>query len=449
MLSLCRQLPSSSAVPISAALLLWPALWNGYPLVFADTGTYLSQAIERYLGWDRPVFYSLFLFPLHLTLTTWPVVVVQALLAAHTLHLVRRVLLPDASAWWLLPPVALLSLATSLPWFAAQLMPDLFTPLLVLALALLALAPERLSRAERAWLVPFAAFMIAAHQSNLPIALVLLAVLLPLRRRLGAAAPLGRGGLLRALAPPALAAAALISVNLIGFGRASLSPFGNVFLLARVVYDGPGMDVLRRDCPGAGWRLCRFLDEFPPTSDEFLWRADGPVVRAGGAKLVSADADAIIGAALLAEPGGELRAFLANALRQLTRFASGDGLQPWSGTVTPRIEREFPRRELAAYQAARQTRGTLAVPAQMQALHIAVSCAGVAGCCLLLPIALRRRHVAAGFAVAVLLAVLANAAITGGLSTPHDRYQSRIMWLPPLGALIAAAGLFPRRDFPP
>jgi hypothetical protein len=50
--------PRRSVVPIllSAALLLWPALWNGYPLVFSDTGTYLSQAIEHYLGWDRPVF---------------------------------------------------------------------------------------------------------------------------------------------------------------------------------------------------------------------------------------------------------------------------------------------------------------------------------------------------------------------------------------------------------
>ena len=75
---------------LSALLLLWPALRNGYPIVFDDTGTYLSQAVHRYLGWDRPVFYSLFLFPLHLTLTTWPDVAAQALLAAFTLHLVRR-----------------------------------------------------------------------------------------------------------------------------------------------------------------------------------------------------------------------------------------------------------------------------------------------------------------------------------------------------------------------
>ena len=41
----------------------------------------------------------------------------------------------------------------------------------------------------------------------------------------------------------------------------------------------------------------------------------------------------------------------------------------------------------------------------------------------------RRRHVAAGFALAALVAVLANAVITGGLSGPHDRYGARLAWL--------------------
>ena len=33
--------------------------------------------------------------------------------------------------------------------------------------------------------------------------------------------------------------------------------------------------------------------------------------------------------------------------------------------------------------------------------------------------------------------LLMNAAITGALSMPHDRYQSRIMWLPPLVLLLS------------
>ncbi len=442
----------AAAVPIllSAALLLWPALWNGYPLVFADTGTYLSQAVEHYLGWDRPVFYSLFMLPLHMTLTTWPVIAVQALLVTHTLHLLRRVLLPGLSVWWLLPGVATLSVVTALPWFASQLVPDIFTSLLVLVLALLVLVPERLSRRERAWLAVFAAFMIAAHQSHVPLSLGLLLVLLPLRRWLGAATPLGRRGVLLALAPPVMAMVAMVAVNVAGFGRVALSPYGNVFMLARVIYDGPGMDTLHRECPRADWRLCAFVDQMPATSDDFLWRDDGPVARAGGAKRVSAEADAIISAALRAEPGTELWVFLENGLQQLTRFASGDGMTPWPTTVTSRIERDFPAREAAAYAAARQTRGMLAVPGWLQTLHAAIAILGVGGCCGLLLPALRRRHVIAGFAIAVLLALLGNATLTGGLSAPHDRYQSRIMWLPPLIALLMAVAVGSRRlMYPP
>jgi hypothetical protein len=429
-------------ITLSAAVLLWPALWNGYPLVFADTGTYLSQAVERYLGWDRPIFYSLFLFPLHMTLTTWPAVTAQALLVAYTLHMVREILLPATAVWWLLPGVGFLSVVTALPWIAAQLMPDIFTPLLVLVLAMLILVPEQLSPRKRVAMVAFATFMIAAHLSHLPLALVLLLVLLPLRLWLGAAAPLGRHGLIVVSAPVVLAATLLVTVNIAAFGRAAVSPYGNIYLLARIIYDGPGGDVLRRHCPQSGWQLCSQIDRLPATSDEFLWREDGPVVAAGGAKLISSEADAIIAAALWEEPLVELRMFMMNALEQGSRFASGDGLQAWPVAVTPWITREFPRFEFATYAAARQTRGILEVPSWLQAIHAAVALLGVSGCGLILFLAILRRQVIAGFACAVLLALLTNATITGGLSGPQDRYQCRLMWLAPLIVLIAIAGPF-------
>ena len=86
----------------------------------------------------------------------------------------------------------------------------------------------------------------------------------------------------------------------------------------------------------------------------------------------------------------------------------------------------------------------LEVPAWLQAIHAGVAVLGVAGCCVVLPFAIRRRQLIAGFAAAVLLALLTNATITGGLSGPQDRYQSRLMWLAPLIVLVACAGL---RDF--
>jgi hypothetical protein len=414
---------------VAATALLWPALWNGYPLVFSDTGTYLSQAIEHYAGWDRPIFYSLFLLPLHMTLATWPAIVVQALLTAYVLHLVRRTLLPGVPAGWLLRVTAVMTIATTLPWFVSQLMPDVFTGVLVLVLALLMFVPDRLTRRERIWLTMFAAFMIAVHQSHVLLALALLLLAVPFR--------LGRAGILRVALPLALAVSALVAVNLVAFGRASVSPFGNVFLLARVIYDGPGMHVLRRDCPTAGWRLCAYVEQFPTNADDFLWRPDGPVARAGGAKAVSAEANAIIATVLRREPGTEFRAAIANTADQLGEFASGDGLDPWPTTVAPTIKRDFPPSEAAAYAASRQAQSRLSVP--LPILHTLVALAGAAGCCGLL---LASRRELRGFAAAALLAVLANAAITGALSGPHDRYQSRIMWLPPL---VTALGIAAKR----
>lgn len=291
------------AVPASAVLLLWPALWNGYPIVFADTGTYLSQAIHRHAGWDRPVFYSMFMLPLHATLTVWPVVIVQALLAAWLLWLVTRSLAPNVPGIAFVGGAGVLAVCTWLPWLVCELMPDLFTPLLVLALCLLAGVPQRLSPPERGVVAGLATFMIGCQQSSLPLACVLGPVLgllpaardsarrpdsavppdvLPTLGRTRRAAISVRGRWLLIVLPPALAVLGLCVVNLAAYGRFAVSPFGNVFLLARVIYDGPGMRVLRRDCPATHWRLCPFLGGFPPTSDDFLWASDSPLRRAGG-----------------------------------------------------------------------------------------------------------------------------------------------------------------------
>jgi hypothetical protein len=458
-----RGLTACAAILLAAPLLLWPAVFNGYPLVFSDTGTYLSQAVHHYLGWDRPVFYSLFLLPLHLTLTTWPVIVAQALLTTATLHLLRRSLLPSVSAWWLVPLTGMLVIISALPWLVSLIMPDLLTGLLVLSLGLLAFAAPSLSRGETIWLTGFTAFMIAAHQSHLMLALFLLPVMLPFQRWLRPtteptlAKPDGRLARVRRsfaatyfcietlVAPvvvaPALACVALVAVNLIGYHRASVAPFSNIFSLARVIYDGPGMRTLKRDCPQTHWRLCDYINQFPANADLFLWQTDGPMAHAGGAKLVSVEANAIMLATLRTEPLAELQAVLDNTTRQLGRFATGDELDPWPDSVTPWIVQDFPRFEVDTYLTARQTNNMLRVPAWLIALHRATALIGVGVCGALLPFTLRHRPRVGAFLALVLLAVPINALITGGLSGPHDRYQTRVMWLPPLLAALAIPAL--------
>jgi hypothetical protein len=132
---------------------------------------------------------------------------------------------------------------------------------------------------------------------------------------------------------------------------------------------------------------------------------------------------------------------LGNTARQLMLFATGDGLEAWPQTVTPWILRDFPRFEAATYLAARQTNNAAVLPVWLVTLHSAVALISVIVCAGFLPVAVRRRHRVAGFLAIVLLALPANALITGGLSGPHDRYQSRVMWLPPLLAALAIPAL--------
>ena len=409
------------ARPLAAATLLWPAVWNGYPIVFADTGTYLSQAIHHYIGWDRPPFYSLAILPLHLTWSLWPVVIAQAALATWVLSLLWRAFAGGRSDWCFAGMVCLLAVATPLPWLVSTVMPDLLTPLLVLVMGLLAWA--RLSRRQVWTLGALAAFMIAAQQSS-----VLLA---------GSLLTLGLGRSRALVLPLLVATAALITVNVAAFGRLSLSPFGNVFLLARVIYDGPGRAVLQRDCPTQAWRLCPWRDRLPADSDDFLWRPDSPVILAGGHKVVSTDADAIIRAALRDQPVSELRAVARNGWAQLARFASGDGLQAWPAQVDPWMDRDF---HSGAYHAARQQQGTLAVPDWLAVGHQAAAVLGIISAAVILLTRRRSGDIRARFLLLALLVLPLGALITGGLSTPHDRYQSRIVWLPACVSLFVAAG---------
>ncbi len=513
-------------IPAAAVLLLWPAIWNRYPIVFADTGTYLSQAIERYAGWDRPIFYSLAIFPLHATRSLWPIVAAQALLTAWLLQRICRMAAPALGPAGFLLLVTGLAVGTWLPWLVSEVMPDLLTSLLVLVLWALAWLPERLATREALLFASLATFMIATQQSSLPLSLAVIGVATALRWRRRvvrvrpAASPVsaslfvttyhcvrtalvptvfvmaglvpaihglrwltGRKGVdgrhkagqdgeqhverrpsrsppcntrspaygIRSLSPgpalaaglsPLLAVIALCSVNLVAHGRFAVSPFGNVFLLARVLYDGPGMEALQRDCPEAGWRLCAFRDRMPESSDAFLWTGDSPLNLAGGPKQVSAEANAIIHAGLRADPLGAAAAALRNAVAQMVHFASGDGLSPWPDQVTPIITADFPPAEAVRYAAARQQTGALVVPPSLSALHSLVAVGGVLFCLLLLPGAWRRKNRAVGLLIVVLVALPVSAAVTGALSGPHDRYQSRLMWLP---AFVAPLVLAARR----
>ncbi len=417
-------------------LLVWPAALNLYPLVFVDSFTYIRQTTMGAPPWDKSLTYGVAIHGLHWQWSLWPVVLGQGVFASWLLWLTQRALrdAPTSAAHLLV--CAGLAWLTSAPWFLATVMPDALTALAPLCLFLLGFG--RLSRAET-WAVGLlGAFAISVHMAHVPAAIALIVLTALLTRRLAPA--------LRVAAPLALALLVLASANLATFGRFAASPHGAIFLLARLQDDGPALRLMQARCPeNPGWRLCGFLDRLPMDAEDFLWgispinsEADGSLRKLGGLRAVP-EAREIVSATLAAYPREVVTAMIGNALRQLTLFRVGDTLVSTSLFSTREvIEPGFPAAELARFDAGLQAQGRLPeAAAPFLWPHVPVVLAALLIAPWLLWRAWRARDMPrAALILFALVAIGGNAAATGALSKPLNRYEARIIWLLP-----AAVGL--------
>ena len=270
------------AVAAAALLLAWPALYNGYPLVFGDTASHLDTIDPRKADWGRPVFYALFILPLHGRISLWPVVFVQALIVAHLAYVMLRVVCGAVRPGSYLALAAVLAVGSTLPWFASFIMPDIFTGVVVLGLYLLGFAFNRLGPVERVYFFFLTAGAIACHQSHLALAAGLVVVIVLLR--LLQMPPIGARTRTIALVagPLVLATAAHLSANTFAGHGMTLSPGTSMVLLARMIGDGTAVRYLRETCPQRHYVLCDYVDDLPEDGDAFLWDKRGIFARAGG-----------------------------------------------------------------------------------------------------------------------------------------------------------------------
>jgi hypothetical protein len=161
------------AVALMIGVLLAPAIVNGFPFIFADTGGYLLRPIEGQLELGRSALYGAFLLA-GIAFDFWPVVIVQAAATCWIIVLTLRAFALGQRPGLALAVVLVLASATSLPWYVGQLMPDIFVPLCALALYLLAFHNRLLNRLEMAGLGAVVAFAMASHMSILGMAVILL-----------------------------------------------------------------------------------------------------------------------------------------------------------------------------------------------------------------------------------------------------------------------------------
>ncbi len=425
-------------VAASAAMvlvLLAPALWNGFPLIFPDTGGYLARPFEGTLTLGRSALYGLFLYA-GVPAYFWSNAILQAALTAWLIVLTMRALGLGGRPWLALGLVTLLSVVTSLPWFASELMPDILFPAAVLALYLLVFRAAQLAAWERGVLVAVIIFAIPSHMAAAGLCLGLLAALGLLVRFASHALPKPRLTLAAAAVASGIALCPLS--NLAITGTFAFTPGGSSFLFGRLIEDGIVERYLDERCPDPGLRICAYKSKLPDDADDWLW-GDSPFYTLGGWTDFAAEQRAIIGATLKLYPLLHAETALAATVRQFLAFQTEISLTDNEPTIvtfhdlTPQLFDQFMR--------ARQQSDHFDV-GPLNLLHVPAAAVAIAGL-IFVPLARRQLRLPPellALSATVLLALVLNAAICGVFSHPVDRYQSRLAPLASFAMLLVVAG---------
>jgi hypothetical protein len=424
-----------AAIALLCPLFLYAALWNGFPFVFFDTGAYVLEGLGHFYVPERSAVYSLFLLYAGARTSLWFVALAQCLITAFAVVEFARAVRPQTGLWELIAIGLVLALFTSIAWCADDIEPDCTTPVLALALYLLAFRTRQVGWVRGALLLCLAAFATGAHPSNLGLCAGLVAGVAVAKFASLIWRRLPRPNLL----PPALVFALglglVLTANYSLTHKLFINRSGAVFLTARLMGDGIVKRTLDDICPTRHLKLCATKDHLPPTADYFLWGEQSPFHKFGYFKGMEKESEIIAAESLRRYPWTSVGTGLFQALRQFWMFRTGDGFTPEQWVLEPEFKNFLPR-QYERYQNARQQRGLLRF-ADVNVVHYTLALLSLVWLGFVLWSAVRRRQwERAALPAFVFLALIGNALVCGLFSGPHDRYQSRLMWVPALVLLL-------------
>jgi hypothetical protein len=426
-----------------AFVLLLPAIWNRYPLLYSDTGEYLLSALSKRPPRVRTVGYGLWMWATGGTLTLWAPIVAQALLLGALL--VRTVVTLELA----LSPRVMLALCAALlltgaPWMTSEAMPDVFAGAILLATWLALAHWPQLGTVTRALVVGTIFVGIATHVT-MPVvfALLLLAVALAVGRSRLVAPPRAVTGAVAALV--AFSVVALATFNWARTDRAALTRKPSVFVLGHLVESGLASRVLADRCAVEPFALCPFQAGLTQPIESFIWNDSSPFYKAYQTEdQLRDDTRRLAIAVAVHEPLGLTTSILSYGARQFVDVEVFDKARvlPANRFTRSVVAFVLPHEE-ASMTSARQERGGVSAARAIDAVILGVLLVSLVVSGWMVWTAFRRGPVALGSGAGLQLylwtALVINALLCANLSGVFGRYQGRLAWLLPVLVAITLA----------
>jgi hypothetical protein len=333
----------------------------------------------------------------------------------------------------------LIGAATSCGWFAGQIMPDIFTAILLLICIILLAIP--LSRTASWALYMLMLCCILMHNSNLLISLLLGIILFIycLWKKERAAMRRTAIALVTSSVIGWLSLSAMTAIAGRGF-RPSVA--SHVFLMSRMVENGIMDDFLDDYCPtdSGAYKLCAYRNHLPRRQWDFMWDAAGPLYATGGWQANEAEYNRIIRKTLTTPKYLALHVIKAThaTLRQLPLIYAGDGIMIFDYASSPQREiyNHFKGEQKEFNSSEQQTGGI-----RFSNWNLLITVFALLSCCsaLLLKQSPARAGTPADMRRVVrvcLLFLLVNASVTATLATVIGRYESRVFWILPFLSIL-------------
>lgn len=427
-------------------LMIWPALYNGYPLVYADSGTYINSCIHLETPIDRPLFYGIFLRITSMQAILWIPIVLQGFLTTWLLQRLIRILLPESNWKTVITIVVLLAFLTGLPWYTAQLMPDLFTALLPI-LCYLFLYDEKAGWKRKTGYIILLYIVTGMHFSNLFILFLIIGIysLAHIKQIIARKSQLrSKVLLISAVLPVVILTHSCFTYARYGVFRTSAG--SNLFFVAKCLESPLLKTYMRENKDRMDIPFEDKIDSIPDSPMGFLWDATSPLNQLGVNQIaINQQYDAVIRDMMTTSR--YFKMFIVQCydgtVQQIQFHKVGSGLVVYDENSSPGMyihkyyESEYPQfRHAVQFRKGLEDNYHQFISQWVFYASIFVIFAGLCW-----------RSLRKKWGIYILMTVgcvLINAFVTASLANVYDRLQVRVVWLLTLAAILLLLHLWKR-----
>lgn len=439
-------------IVLSVILLLLPAFNNGYPLVWYDTYHYLFSGRNGVVPVNRPVIYGLFIKHISMSLSLWFVVITQAIIIGYLILMLAKFLWRDSWFTKSLLLILPISLLTAVSNFTSQIMPDIFTSVMILSLALFILYSDK-SRIVTFIMAGLILFSMVSHFSNLLTSTILVFILVIVKLFL----PKIRFTMKKILWLSIVVSSGWIlipTLNYIYGGGFNLSRVGNVFLTANLIETGIVTKFLDDNCKTKNITLCKYRNEFPMPAWYFLFRSS-PLYDNKPIETLNTDSvwlqknieyapminDILTSPKYLTKIAGISFISTIKQLSELTIPEIPSRIE--ASNLFSLIETYYPK-EANQCKVSKQSLSKQAFPVQstLQMISVLISLIGI-----LIIIILKKfqKYLSKDYVLILFIfisGIIINSWVCATFSSVATRYQSRVVWLIPFVFIIFVINIF-------